>query len=159
MLSSSVNAKVLEEINLSLNEVNQILDDLMRGGVFYENLFAYLLHLNQTVDDYVMARQAQFADLIQKIDHMIPKKPPSVYQKNKEKGELSKSDKMMNEEKKNDNEEQPKLFFDEDSNKFPLGSSVFVPSKRGGSNYPNESVINVYESTVVQNLSDSKLKK
>jgi len=155
MLSSSVNAKVLEEINFSLHEVNQILDDLMRGGVFYENLFAYLLNLNQTVDDYVMARQAQFADLIGKIDHMIPKKPPSVYQNQKSNEKVQPK---MNEEKKNEIEAQPKLFFDEDLNKFPLGSSVFVPSKRGGSNY-QESVINVYESTVVQNLSDSKMKK
>lgn len=154
-MSSSVNAKVLEDINLALQEVAQILEELSKGGVFYENLLAYLQSLNQTVDDYVMARQAQFVDLIEKIDRMIPRKPPSVYQKPSQ--IPSKFEKP--EEKKMDIEPQePKSFFDEESNRFPLGCSVFVPNRKTNNNM-TESAVNVYESTVVQNLSDSRVKK
>ena len=157
MMSSSVNAKVLEDINLALQEVTQILEELSKGGTFYESLLAYLQNLNQTVDDYVMARQAQFVDLIEKIDHMIPKKPPSVYQKPSQMPQPSKFEKP--EEKKMDIEaKEPKSFFDEESNRFPLGCSVFVPNRKTNNNLA-ESIVNVYESTVVQNLSDSRVKK
>lgn len=128
IMSSSVNAKALEEINLSLTEVSQILDDMNGGGVFYENLLSYLESLRQTVDDYVMARQAQFMDLIEKIDRMIPKRPPTIYHP-QDKPQVP--SKYQPEEKKNEFEiEEPKSFFDEDTNKFPLGSSVFIPKKK-----------------------------
>lgn len=150
MLSSSINAKVVEEIIFSLQELNQIFDDLSRGTSFYENLFKYLQTLEQTVDDYVMARQAQFQDLIQTIENGNPKNLPPP--KNNSNMPIKKS---HLEEKK----EEPELFYNEEMNQFPLGKSVFMPSKKGNNNNNYQSGINVYESTVVSNLSDSNIKK
>ena len=160
MMNSSINAKALEEINFALTELTQILDDLIRGSSFYENLHAYLLSLEQTVDDYVMAREAQFSDLIQIIENSNPKNPPphpsggGGYQFKKE-SSIPKKEVNMNIEEKKLEEVEPKLFFNEESGQFPLGQSVFMPNRKMG----ESQVINIFESTVVSNLSDSKIKK
>lgn len=152
MLNSSVNAKSLEEINYSLEEVTQILDDLARGSSFYDNLCQYLESLDQTVDDYVMARQAQFEDLIKMLENSKPRDPPpGPPPKNNE----SFHNKLGFEEKKsNENENiQVPLFYNEEKSQFPLGSSVFLPSKKG---QIDGSALNIFESTVVTQLSSQK---
>lgn len=152
MLTSSVNAKSLEEINYSLEEVTQILDDLARGSSFYDGLCQYLESLDQTVDDYVMARQAQFEDLIKMIENSKPRDPPPGPPPKKSE---SFNNKLGFEEKKsNENENNPvQLFYNEEKSQFPLGSSVFLPSKKG---QIDGNALNIFESTVVTQLSSQK---
>lgn len=150
MLTSSTSAKTLEDLNFSLLELTQVLEDLIRGSSFYDNLCVYLKGLDQTVDDYIFARQAQFADLLKIIENSKPRGPPP---QQPPKNESFVSKKIVEEKKVE--EKEPELFFNEEKNQFPLGSSVFMPAKKGSS---YQSGVNVLESTVVTHLGESKKK-
>jgi len=89
-------------------------------------------------------------NLIEIIEKNQPKKPSNFNDfpgKKEEKFEIQ-------EEKKEGNE--PILFYNTESNMFPLGQSVFMPSNRKAM---QESNIIVLESMIKTNLAETKNKK
>lgn len=111
-----------------------MIGQIERGTAFYQQLVNHLKNLEEHVDGYVFARKEEFKELLNVLDHVEVKvNPPSDVQ---EKGQ----------EKKKDNNNE--IWFNEELNQFPLGSSVFMPNKGKGGG--------LLESTVVVNLSDKK---
>src|SRR4051812_2369722 len=98
--SNQNSVKILEEMSLAITVINDIFNDLQQGVQFYGNLSFHLTSLQKLVADYCMARDIEKNSLLQEFNA----------QKNY-----------------GGNFNQQKPYYDDNSQQFRQGQSVFVP--------------------------------
>ena len=134
------NSKIMDEFASSLNQIHDNFAMLDFGLQFYQGYYPEVLDLKNKIDDYCIARKNERENMIQLI------------------GE---NEKKNDDKKKNENAEESKPFFDENSLSFPMGKSVFIEGSKVNDKQENKDEYkgqNIFESTIISqlNLDDKK---